>query len=130
MTKASPEASPSLPALAAIESIHGTVAMARALAESGRRIDLGGLDADAAALCTAIALLPLASARPLRPALTALLREGEGRAAALPPPCPPPPAGRRPPDDPGTHPQGPRRFGRRAPAALAGGPPAARPRHR
>jgi len=63
------------PMLAAIESIHGTVAMARALAASGRRIDLTGLDADAAVLCTAVGLLPPDRALPLRPALEALLAE-------------------------------------------------------
>ncbi|MDO9709347.1 hypothetical protein [Paracraurococcus lichenis] len=71
---------------AAIDSLHGTLVVARALAESGRRIDLAGLDAGAAALCAAIAMLPPGQARPLRPALVALLEEVEGLGAALPPP--------------------------------------------
>lgn len=71
------------PALAAIEALHATLLMARALLESGRRIDLAGLDAQAASLCTAVALLPVATARPLRPALEALAREVDGLTAAL-----------------------------------------------
>jgi hypothetical protein len=72
--------------LAAIEALHGTVQMAKALVLGGRRIDLAGLDRDAAALCTAVALLPAETSRPLLPALEALVREVEGLAAALPSP--------------------------------------------
>ena len=70
-------------ALAAIEALHTTLLMARALHEAGRRTDLVGLDAQAAALCTAVALLPPAAARPLRVALEALAREVDGLHAAL-----------------------------------------------
>ncbi|MBL6454123.1 hypothetical protein JMJ55_02235 [Belnapia sp. T6] len=72
--------------LAAIEALHDTVLMARALASTGRRIDLTGLDIETAALCQAVAGLPRARARRLRPALEALAQEVEGLAAALPPP--------------------------------------------
>jgi hypothetical protein len=74
------------PTLAAIESLHGTVLMARALVSTGRQIDLAGLDAEAATLCAAVALLPPSTARPLRPALEALAREVDGLAAVLPSP--------------------------------------------
>jgi hypothetical protein len=74
---------PDAPILAAIETIRGTVQLARALAEAGRRIDLAGLDADAAVLCTAIGLMPTAAARPLRTALETLLGDLDRLTAAL-----------------------------------------------
>ena len=74
------------PTLAAIEALHGTVLMARALVSTGRQVDLAGLDAEAACLCAAVASLPAAAARPLRPALESLARDVEGLAAMLPPP--------------------------------------------
>ena len=77
MTDAAPHA------LVAIEALHATLLMARALHEAGRRLDLAGLDAQAASLCTAVALLPPADARPLRPALLALLREVDGLRGSL-----------------------------------------------
>ena len=70
--------------LAAIEALHATILMARALAEGGRRIDLAGLDGQAASLCTAIALLPRPQAAPLAPALQALVRDVERLAMTLP----------------------------------------------
>jgi len=82
--RADPQAS--LPALAAIEALQCTVAVARSLVEAGRRIDLTGFDRDTATVCTAIALLPPANARPLRPALQALLRDVEGLGTTLPAP--------------------------------------------
>lgn len=74
------------PTLAAIEALHGTVLMARALVTTGRRVDLTGLDVEAACLCAAVAGLPIDIARPLRPALDALARDVDGLAALLPPP--------------------------------------------
>lgn len=74
------------PSHAAIESMRGTLALARALVESGRRIDLTGLDAGTAALCAAIGMLPVEHARPMLPALVALLAEVDGLGAALAPP--------------------------------------------
>ncbi len=76
---------PAEAALAAIDSLRGTLGTARALAQNGRRIDLAGLDAEAV-LCAAVTLLPRAAARGLRPALEALLRELDGLAASLPGP--------------------------------------------
>ena len=68
-----------------IDSMRGTLAVARALVESGRQVDLAGLDAGAAALCAAIAMLPPDSARPMLPALVSLLEEVDGLGAALTP---------------------------------------------
>jgi hypothetical protein len=70
--------------LAAIDSLRGTVTMARVLVESGRTIDLAGLDAEAATLCAQVAKLPAAIGQRLRPALEALVRDVEGLAATLP----------------------------------------------
>ena len=70
--------------LAAIDSLRGTVTMARVLVESGRTIDLAGLDAEAATLCAQVAKLPAATGQRLRPALEALVRDVEGLAATLP----------------------------------------------
>lgn len=75
--------SPVAPVLAGIEALHATIKVARALVEGGRRIDLGGLDAQAAALCTAAMLLPPGSAPLLCPALEAVIREVDGLAATL-----------------------------------------------
>lgn len=60
---------------AAIEALDGTLALARALVEGGRRIDLGGLDRDAASLCAAALALDPEEGRRVRPALEALLRQ-------------------------------------------------------
>lgn len=59
-------------ALARIDSMRGTVQVARALVESGRAVDLAGLDADAARLCVAIGMMPALVSRPLRQELEAL----------------------------------------------------------
>ncbi|WP_431268995.1 flagellar biosynthetic protein FliO [Dankookia sp. P2] len=66
--------------------MRGTLVLARALVESGRQIDLTGLDAGAAALCAAITMLPIEAARPMLPSLVALLAELDGLGAALTPP--------------------------------------------
>ena len=60
---------------AAIDSMGGTVALAHALVEGGREVDLEGLDQDAKALCVAVMTLEREEARRLRPALEALLRQ-------------------------------------------------------
>lgn len=72
--------------LAAIEALHDTVVMARALASNGRLIDLAGLDAEAATLCGAVERMPRHRARLLRPALEALAQEVDSLAAVLSPP--------------------------------------------
>ena len=66
--------------------MRGTLAVARALVESGRQVDLTGLDAGTAALCAAIAMLPVEAARPMLPALVALLAEVDGLGEVLSPP--------------------------------------------
>lgn len=79
-----------LAAFAAIDSLRGTLQVARALAQGGRAIELDGLEAQAARLCIAIGLLPPETARPLRPALLGLVRDVDGLRAALPCPSEPP----------------------------------------
>jgi hypothetical protein len=68
---------------AAIEAMDGTVAMARALVEGGREVDLAGLEQDATSVCAAVMALEEAQARALRPALEALLRQVDGLAARI-----------------------------------------------
>jgi hypothetical protein len=57
----------------AIDSLGGTVAVARALVEGGRRVDLAGLERDCAVLCAALMSLDPPEARRLRPAMEDLL---------------------------------------------------------
>ncbi|MEN0074730.1 MAG: hypothetical protein AAGC69_10110 [Paracraurococcus sp.] len=71
------------PTLAAIEAMQGTLAVARALVESGREVDLGGLDGGTAALCAAVTLLPREAGRAMLPALLALLAEVDALRGAL-----------------------------------------------
>lgn len=61
--------------MAAIESLHGTLTMARALVVSGRAIDLAGLDREAERLCAAVACLPGDSGQALLTSLQALAFE-------------------------------------------------------
>ena len=68
---------------AAIAAFDSTLAVARALVESGRRIDLAGLDHEAAVLVAAIMALDAADARHLRPAVQALRDHVDGLAARL-----------------------------------------------
>lgn len=58
---------------AAIDTLGGTVAVARALVEGGRVIDLAGLERDCAVLCAAMMTLDPPEAKRLRPALEELL---------------------------------------------------------
>lgn len=62
---------------AAIEAMGGTIAIAQALVEGGRCVDLSGLDGEAAVLCAAVLGLPDQQSRALRPHLEALLRQVE-----------------------------------------------------
>lgn len=70
--------------LAAVGSMGATLAVAQALAESRRAIDLTGLDAEMAALCAAVAILPPAEARTIRMELEELLRRVDRLRASLP----------------------------------------------
>jgi hypothetical protein len=68
---------------AAIASFDGTIAVAQALVASGRRIDLSGLEQEAAALVAALMALDAEEARRLRPALEALRDHVDTLAARL-----------------------------------------------
>jgi hypothetical protein len=84
--RGSPEASGPSPAeavAAAIAALDGTLVVARALAEAGRRIDLDGLDRDAVALCAAVMVLDVREARCLRPAMEALRHHVDSLAATM-----------------------------------------------
>jgi len=70
----------------AIDSLGGTIAVASALVDGGRRIDLSGLERDCAVLCAAVMTLDMPEARRLRPALENLLFRVNGLAARLDPP--------------------------------------------
>jgi isoaspartyl peptidase/L-asparaginase-like protein (Ntn-hydrolase superfamily) len=71
---------------AAIEAMEGTVAVARALVESGRQVELAGLENDATALCAAALALQPQDGRLLRPALEALRDQVDLLAERLPAP--------------------------------------------
>lgn len=68
---------------AAIATLAATLAVARALAEAGRRIDLDGLEADAVAVCAALMALDAREARGLRPAIEALRHDVDSLAATM-----------------------------------------------
>lgn len=76
--------------LAAIDSMRGTLSVARALVLSGREVDLRGLDAEAQRLCAAVVCLPNPSAEALLHPLKSLTREVDLLAICMPPPGPPP----------------------------------------
>lgn len=84
-------AAPSRPApdrdvvAAAAAALLSALAVARSLAESGRRVDLGGLDREAAALCAAALSLPPEEGRRLRPRLAAIAAEAAALQEALRP---------------------------------------------
>ncbi len=78
-----PALDPATAIRAAIEAMDGTIVMARALVEGGRRIDLAGLEQEAGRLCAAVMTLEATQARPLRPALEALRRQVDGLATSL-----------------------------------------------
>jgi hypothetical protein len=75
---------PSLSTLASIEAMRGTLAMARALFEGGRVVELAGLELEAAGICQALDGLPHHAASALRPAMLALMREVEALAILMP----------------------------------------------
>jgi hypothetical protein len=73
-------------ALAAIQSVEGTLMLARALVEAGRRVELAGLDRDVATLCTAVLRMEPAAARGMRGAMEGLLHHLDRLARSLPRP--------------------------------------------
>jgi len=75
--------SPAAAVAAAIAALDGTLVVARALVESGRRIDLDGLEREAVALCAAVMALDVREARSLRPAIEALRHHVDSLAATM-----------------------------------------------
>lgn len=72
--------------LAAIDSLQGTLTMARALVLAGRQVELAGLDREAARLCAAVACLPGDSGQVLIGSLVGLTREIDALSVCLPEP--------------------------------------------
>ena len=72
--------------LAAIDSLQGTLTMARALVMAGREVELEGLDREAARLCAAVACLPGDSGQVLIGSLVSLTREIDALSVCLPEP--------------------------------------------
>jgi hypothetical protein len=72
--------------LAAIDSLQGTLTMARALVLAGRAVELEGLDREAARLCAAVACLPGDSGQILLGSLVGLTREIDALSVCLPEP--------------------------------------------
>ena len=72
--------------LAAIDSLQGTLTMARALVLAGREVDLAGLDREAARLCAAVACMPGDSGQALLPSLIGLTREVDALSVSIPEP--------------------------------------------
>jgi len=72
--------------LAAIDSLHGTLTMARALVLAGRAVDLGGLDREAARLCAAVACMPGDSGQALLGSLERLTHEVDLLSLCMPAP--------------------------------------------
>jgi len=74
---------PAAAVAAAIAALDGTLVVARALVETGRRIDLDGLEREAVALCAAVMALDVREARSLRPAIEALRHQIDCLAATM-----------------------------------------------
>ncbi|MDX2224864.1 MAG: hypothetical protein SFV21_19070 [Rhodospirillaceae bacterium] len=62
-------------AVGEIEKIHAVLGAARRLTQENRAVDLSAVDARLGALCARVDSLPRATARTLKPALTALADE-------------------------------------------------------
>lgn len=71
-------------AAAAASALLATIALARGLVDGGRRVDLSGLEREAAALCATALALPREQARALLPSLEAIEREIAALMEALP----------------------------------------------
>ncbi len=69
--------------LASIDQMDTTLAVATALANSGRTLDLDGLEAEMTRLCGAVLMLPAPEGRALRPAMAGLLARLESLSATL-----------------------------------------------
>lgn len=79
----SPAPDPVLAVRAATEAMLGTIAVARALVEGGRRVDLAGLDREIGTICAAALALPAAEGQQLRPTLETLAQAVDGLARLL-----------------------------------------------
>ena len=77
---------PDTPLASQIETMRGTLAMARALVQGGRHVDLAGLEDEADGLCEALRTAPAEQARALRPAMLTLLTELDALAVTMPEP--------------------------------------------
>lgn len=69
-----------------VESVRMMLGITAALIDSGRRVDLAGLDDECSRLCTGILALPLAEGGRLRPQLETLRDQLDHLHASLPPP--------------------------------------------
>lgn len=69
-----------------VEGARMMLGITAALIDSGRRVDLAGLDDEFSRLCTGILALPLAEGGRLRPQLETLRDQLNHLHAALPPP--------------------------------------------
>jgi hypothetical protein len=69
--------------LASIDQMNQTLAVATALAEAGRVLDLDGLEMEMTRLCGAVLMLPVPAGRALRPAMSGLLARVEDLSTAL-----------------------------------------------
>lgn len=69
--------------LHAVDRLHATLQVARALVEQGRLLDLEGLDADAARVCLAVSLLPPEQGSAMKAALIAALADCDRLLLAL-----------------------------------------------
>lgn len=76
---------PAAAVLAAAEAFEAVLSMAIGLVASGRRVDLAGLEQEAARLCAAASICPAETAPQLRGALAALLPRLDTLSTALRP---------------------------------------------
>ncbi len=73
----------SIAVCAAADALRGLVAVARALVESGRAVELDGLEAEAERVCAAAACLPRAAGFAVIPTLESAVREIDALREAL-----------------------------------------------
>lgn len=71
------------------ESLASTLRLARAMASSGREVDIAGIEGGVGQLCARCLDLPPDRGRAMRPVLAGLLAELDALAAALHPDRPP-----------------------------------------
>jgi hypothetical protein len=74
---------PEIQAAALADAIGGTIRLARALVESGRQVDLAGLESEVGRLCAACLDLPPDQGRTLRDRLGAVLADLDSLRSAI-----------------------------------------------